>query len=80
MNVNYVLQQSNNGNTAAARQSILNKASGTAKSGPWSKLSRTTMMRFVHVTDQSARFLGVVNKNSVTPPSGDVHDYLSWAP
>ncbi|KAI0335413.1 chondroitin AC/alginate lyase [Cubamyces sp. BRFM 1775] len=58
VNVNYVLQQSSAGNTAAAKQSILDKASGTAKSGPWS----------------------VVNKNSVTPPSGDVHDYLSWAP
>ncbi|CDO72352.1 hypothetical protein BN946_scf184977.g49 [Trametes cinnabarina] len=58
VNANYVLQQSSAGNTVNARQSILNKASGTAKSGPWS----------------------VVTKNSVEPPSGDVHDYLSWAP
>ncbi|KAI0361753.1 chondroitin AC/alginate lyase [Trametes cingulata] len=58
VNVNYVLQQSSGGATDAARQSILNKASGTAKSGPWS----------------------VVPKNGITPPSGDAHDYLSWAP
>ncbi|OSD06106.1 chondroitin AC/alginate lyase [Trametes coccinea BRFM310] len=58
VNVNYILQQSSSGNTANARQSILNKASGTAKSGPWS----------------------VTTKNNVVPPSGDVHDYLSWAP
>ncbi|KAI0670017.1 chondroitin AC/alginate lyase [Trametes maxima] len=60
VNVNYVVQQSNGGagNTAGARQSILNKATNTAKGGPWS----------------------IVTNNGVKPPSGDVHDYLSWAP
>ncbi|KAI0825203.1 chondroitin AC/alginate lyase [Trametes gibbosa] len=58
VNVNYVLQQSSTSNTGAAKQNIIGKASGTAKSGPWS----------------------IVNKDSVVPPSGDVHDYLSWAP
>ncbi|KAI0374285.1 chondroitin AC/alginate lyase [Pilatotrama ljubarskyi] len=57
VNVNYVLQSST-GTTDAARQSILKKASGTAKSGPWS----------------------VVPKSGIVPPSGDAHDYLSWAP
>ncbi|KAI0639288.1 chondroitin AC/alginate lyase [Trametes polyzona] len=58
VNVNYVLQQNGAGNTAAAQQSILNKAGGTAQSGPWS----------------------VVNKNGIIAPSGNAHDYLSWAP
>ena len=41
VNVNYVVKQasSNAGNTAGARQNILGKASGTAKSGPWSQPS-----------------------------------------
>ncbi|KAI0778069.1 chondroitin AC/alginate lyase [Trametes elegans] len=58
VNVKYVVQQSNAGNTAGARQNIINKAGSSAKGGPWS----------------------IVTNNGVVPPSGDVHDYLSWAP
>ncbi|KAL1952072.1 hypothetical protein VTO73DRAFT_1221 [Trametes versicolor] len=58
VSVNYVLQQASAGNTGAAKQSIINKAGSTAKSGPWN----------------------IVTNNSIVPPSGNIHDYLSWAP
>ncbi|KAI0936209.1 hypothetical protein AcV5_004405 [Taiwanofungus camphoratus] len=61
VNVNYVLKQtggSASSDTANARQGIINSAGSSAKSGPWS----------------------IVTKGSVAPPSGDAHDYLSWAP
>lgn len=77
VNVNYVLKAAGSGNigvTSPARQSIGVKADTTAKSGPFSASYPPVILFF------STDSLLAITSNKVKPPSGDIHDYLSWAP
>jgi hypothetical protein len=62
-------------NTLAAQQTIVSWAQELAAEGPWS----TSKICIFLTLEGLKRFLAVMSKN-VTPPSGDKHDYLSWAP
>jgi hypothetical protein len=75
---NYILAKDFGDNTEQAQASITAWASLLTVGGPWSEcllysIHVVTALKFVHFT------LGVMDK-AVTPPSGNKHDYMSWAP
>ena len=71
----YILSKNFNASTAAAQQSIIEWADVLAEQGPWCKSSG--LLQFIILSLQLA--VAVMNK-SVLPPTGNKHDYLSWAP
>lgn len=63
--------------TQRAQASIISWAEASALDGPWSTLA-TKDQKILH-THRQFGLIGVMNK-TIEPPSGDRHDYLSWAP
>jgi hypothetical protein len=61
-------------NTTLAQKTILSWADQLAQSGPWGK----ALVRLVGYHSPVVN-IAVTNK-PFPPPSGDVHDYMSWAP
>lgn len=79
VNIEYVVAQGKVGApaTADARRTIANGAKANSKDGPWSESMNTVC------SDLNRSYLprtGVAKNAKNTPPSGDPHDYLSWAP
>ena len=71
----YILNKNFNVSTAAAQQSIIEWADVLAEQGPWCKSSR-----LLQLTILPLQFVVAVMNKSVVPPTGNKHDYLSWAP
>ena len=74
----YVLAKSFNTSTAGAQQTIVSWADQLAGQGPWSKQTPHHSWLKGRV-DLTLIITGVMNK-TVKPPTGNMHDYMSWAP
>ena len=76
VNPAYVLSTSQGpADTSAAQNQIVAAAGWTAKKGPWCEC-------FLHAHCKAfvlSFFIAVAN-GTIIPPSGNIHDYLSWAP
>lgn len=63
-------------NTDLAKKTIFSWADVGAQSGPWSKSCTACHQENLH----TMRKIIAVTKKPFPPPSGDNHDYMSWAP
>ena len=61
--------------TYHARETIIEWADSLAAEGPWSEYGSSIFPYDSWLTQSQ----GVMNK-TVSPPSSDKHDYMSWAP
>ena len=75
INPNDILTRTLGDHTARARESVVEWARVLAAKGPWSELL-SIPLRCFWLTQICE---GVMNK-TVSPPSLDKHDYMSWAP
>ena len=75
----YILAKKFDPSTAGAQQSIVEWADFLAAQGPWCEYSTTWDACFVLGELTEHRLKAVMNK-TVTAPTGNKHDYLSWAP
>lgn len=79
VNVDYVISQAkeqSHSDTVDARATIVRNAGSSAGKGPWSK-------HVLHIAADrmnSNPAVAITNSKGDLPPSGDPHDYLSWAP
>ena len=71
----YVLSKNFYKSTAAAQQSIIEWADFLAEQGPWCKSSG-----LLQLTILSLQFAVAVMNKTILPPTGNKHDYMSWAP
>ncbi len=79
VNVDYVISQAkgqSHSDTVDAKATIVRNAGSSAGKGPWSK----HVLHIAAYPMNSNHAVAITNSKGDLPPSGDPHDYLSWAP